>query len=164
MVELKKKSISCFQDNGEADGLIAEVAMQDESNLQKIIVAEDVDIFVISTARDIVDRLEKEIYFLELGKQNAPSVIYSSKSFEIGYPNSAKLIAFTHAFTGCDTVFAFYSMGKKKFLDPMEKRADMKEQAEIFYNTSAEITEIFQVGRYCAILMYVTAKDVKQSK
>lgn len=111
MVELEKQSILCYQDKGEADGLLVEIAMQDESRLQKIIVAEDVDILVILTARATV---EKEIYFLKLGKQNAPSTVYSSKSFEIGYPNSAKLIAFAHAFTGCDTVSAFYNKGKKK--------------------------------------------------
>ena len=70
--------------------------MQEESDLQKIIVAKDEDILVILTARAIVDRLEEEIYFLKLGKQNASSVIYYSKSFEIGYPNREKLIDCTH--------------------------------------------------------------------
>lgn len=40
--------------------------------------------------------------------------MYSSKSFELNYPGSAKLILFSHSFTGCDTTSAFYNKRKKK--------------------------------------------------
>lgn len=111
-VQLEKQSIYCYQNEGEADELIVDIATQQASDLQTVIVAEDVDILVILTARA---KEEKEIYFLKLGKQNAPTVIYSSKSFKTSYPNSNKLIAFSHAFTGCDTVSAFYNKGKNIF-------------------------------------------------
>lgn len=161
IVELEKQSIHCHQGKGEADGLVVEIALQDESDLQKIIVAEDVDILVILTARA---KVEKEIYFLKLGKQNASSIVYSSQSFEICYPNSAKVIAFSHAFTGCDTVSAFYNKGNKKFFDLIEKRPDIQEKADIFYSTTAKPSEILEAGRYCAILLYASAKDTQQNK
>lgn len=75
--------------------------------MTKIIVAEDVDILVILTARATED---EEILFLKLGKQRVQTVIYSSKSLEIKYPNSSKFILFAHSFTGCDST---YNKGKK---------------------------------------------------
>lgn len=121
IAEFKNQSIQCHQSEGEADGLVVELAIQDRSDLQKIIVAEDIDIRVILTARAKLEKIEKDIYFLKLGKQNSSSTLYSSKSFEIGYPDSSKLIAFSHAFTGCDTVSAFYNKGKKIFLIFLKK-------------------------------------------
>lgn len=164
MVELEKQSIHCHQSKGEADGLVVELAIQDTSVLQKIIVAEDVDILVILTARAKVEKLEKEIYFLKLGKQNSSSTLYSSTSFEIDYPDSAKLIAFSHAFTGCDTVSAFYNKGKKRFFDIVEKRLDVREYAEILYSSTAKPKEILDAGRYCAIMLYGAAKDTQLTK
>lgn len=110
MEELKEQSIECYQGEGEADELIVEVATLNESPWQTVIVAEDVDILVILTARA---RMDKEIYFLKLGKLHVASVVYSSKSFASEYPNCAKLILFAHCFTGCDGTSAFYNKGKK---------------------------------------------------
>lgn len=155
-VQLQKQFINCYQDEGEADGLVVDIAMEQASYLKTLIVAEDVDILVILTARATE---KKEILVLKLGKQNAPSAIYTPKSFEINYPNSSKLIAFSHAFTGCDTVSAFFNKGKMKFLDLVEKRTNLREKAEIFYSATAEPSDVLEAGRYCAI--YGTAKGVK---
>lgn len=159
--EFQKQSIKCYQGKGEADELLVKITIEDESSLQKVIVAEDVDILVILTARA---EAEKEIYFLKLGKQNVPSLIYSSNSFAVNYPNSAKLIAFSHAFTGCDTTSAFFNKGKKKFFDLIEKRSDLQQKAEIFYNSNSDIEAILEAGRYCSIILYGAAKDVQVQK
>lgn len=162
MEELEKKSIKCKQGKGEADELIVETALENEcSGLQKVIVAEDVDVLVILTARAKAD---EEIYFLKLGKQNVNSVIYSSKSFELNYPNVGPYILFSHCFSGCDSTSAFYNKGKKKIIDLLDKRPDLREKIDIFYNKAADIDAILEAGRYCTILLYGSAKDVNISK
>lgn len=111
MQEFQTNSIKCYQEKGEADVLIVETAVEDDTDFKKVIVAEDIDILVILTARA---KVEEEIYYLKMGKQNSPSLIYSSKSLEVEYPNSADLILFAHSFSGCDSTSAFFNKGKKK--------------------------------------------------
>lgn len=67
---IEKQSFHCHQSKGEADGLVVELAIQDRSDLQKIIV--DVDILVILTARAKVEKVETDIYFLKLGNKIFP--------------------------------------------------------------------------------------------
>ena len=49
MQELQTNSIKCYQEKGEADELLVEIAIKDNTNLQKVIVAEDIDVLVILT-------------------------------------------------------------------------------------------------------------------
>lgn len=141
--------------------MIVEIAVNDSSDFEIIIVAEDIDVLVILTARAKID---KEIYFLKLGKQKEPSTFYSSKSLDLNYPNSAQLILFAHCFTGCDTTSAFYNKGKKKFLELLEKREDLREKAKIFYNSESQMDDILKAGTYCTILMYGSGKDIQLAK
>lgn len=106
----------------------------------------------------------EEIYFLKLGKQNVQSMVYSSKSLELDYPNSAKLILFSHCFTGCDSTSAFYNKGKKKIIDILEKRSDLRDKVEIFYNSTSDLEDILEAGRYCTIVLYGFAKDIQLNK
>lgn len=72
--------------------------------IKKKLVTENVHLLVILNAKA---KAEKEMCFLKLGKQNTAFKVHSAKSFEIDYPGNAKLIAFSYAFTGCDTVPGF---------------------------------------------------------
>lgn len=74
--ELQKKSIQCYQEQGEADQLLVEIAINNNSTLKKVIVAEDVDVLVILTARANDD---DEIYFLKLGKKMLPQLFTHQK-------------------------------------------------------------------------------------
>ncbi|XP_052758830.1 uncharacterized protein LOC128202453 [Galleria mellonella] len=161
MEELEKKSIKCCQGEGEADELIVDTAVSFSTDLTKIIVAEDVDILVILTARATED---EEILFLKLGKQRVQTVIYLSKSLEIKYPNSSKFILFAHSFTGCDSTSAAYNKGKKIFMDLLERRQDLRSKAEIFLNNTSELEDILEAGRYCMVCFYGLAKDAQQNK
>ncbi|CAG9827390.1 unnamed protein product [Diabrotica balteata] len=135
--ELEKKSNKCKQGKGEADELIVETTIKDKgSSLPKVIVAEDIDVLVILTARAKAD---EEIYFLKLGKQNVNSVIHSSKSVELNYPCTGVYILFSHCFSGCDSTSAFCNKGKKKIIDLLAKRPDLREKVDIFYNKAADI-------------------------
>lgn len=111
--ELQKNANKCYQGKGEADELLVEISVKESTNLQKVIVAEDIDVLVILTGRA---KAEEEIYFLKIGKQNVDAAVYSSKSFEMINPNSSKLIIFAHCFTGCDSTSAFFNKGKKNLL------------------------------------------------
>lgn len=91
-------------------------------------------------------------------------MIYSSKSFELNYPNVGPYILFSHCFSGCDSTSAFYNKGKKKIIDLLDKRPDLREKIDIFYNKAADIDAILEAGRYCTILLYGSAKDVNISK
>lgn len=62
--ELEKSSIKCYQGKGEADKLLVDIAIKGNTNSQKDIVAEDIDVLVILTRRA---KVEEEIYFLKLG-------------------------------------------------------------------------------------------------
>lgn len=124
--------------------------------MQKVIVAEEIDVLVILTGRA---KAEEEIYFLEHSKQNAPAAVYSSKSLETKYPNSSKFIMFAHCFTECDATSAFYNKGKSKFIGILEKRHDVRVKASIFNNYCSTVEEILEAGQYCTVIVYGLAKD-----
>lgn len=63
MDELKSNFIECHQGEAEADELIVEKAVNNDSNFTKIIVAEDIDILIILTAR-----AKSEEVFFEIGQ------------------------------------------------------------------------------------------------
>lgn len=68
--------------------------------------------------------------------------------------NCTKLVAFSYSFTGCDTVSAFHNKGKKF-------SRSKRQQVEIFYNNITGLKKILEAGRYCAILLYESAKDIQ---
>lgn len=70
--ELKNNSIDCYQELGEADELIVDKAINNTSDLIKVIVAEDIDILIILTTRA---KANQEIYFLKLGKENVCNLV-----------------------------------------------------------------------------------------
>lgn len=43
----------------------------------------------------------------------------------------------------------------------MEKRADLREKVEIFYDSAANLDDILQAGRYSTILLFGLAKDIQ---
>lgn len=159
--EFSKNLIKCYQGEVEADELLDQIAVDDDTNLNKVITAEDIDVLVILTGKA---KPEEEIYFLKLGKKNFPASGYSSKSFEIRYPNCFKYILFMHSFTGCDSTSAFYNKGKKKFVQILEERSDVRDKAQIFYEENSTIDQILEAGQYCTAVFYGTAKDVLRNK
>lgn len=109
MEELRESGIECHQENGEADELIVDIAVKDNSDLTQVIVADDVDILVILTARAQSDQ---EIFFFKPGKLKVPPA-HDSNIFSENHPGSAKYLLFAHSFTGSDTTSSFFSKGEK---------------------------------------------------
>ena len=161
MQELQTNYIKWYQEKEEADELLVEIAIKDNTNLQNVIVAEDIDVIVILTGRAKAD---EEIYFLKLSKQNVAAAVYSPKSLETNFPNCSKFIIFAHCFTGCDSTSAFYNKGKTKIIDILEKRQGVREKASIFYNNHSNVEEMLQAGQYCTVILYGFAKDTKLNK
>jgi hypothetical protein len=69
-----------------------------------------------------------------------------------------------HSFTGCDSTSAFYNKGKKKFVEIFEKRSDVRDKADIFYNPNSTLEQVCEAGQYCTAALYGAAKDVQFNK
>lgn len=110
---LAENEILCFKDDGDADRLIVETAINvaiNSYNKKVVIVSEDVDVMVLLTA---LTPASKEIFLLKPSRSKAPAQLFSSKSFQETYPNCKPHILFLHSFTGSDTTSCFFNKGKK---------------------------------------------------
>lgn len=142
----------------DADKLIVDTAIENvraDSKTTVIIVGEDVDLLVIFSqlAKDI-----ENIYFRKENKGCNPYEFYNSSSFKS--ENLQNIVAFLHAFTGCDTTSCFYRMGKNKLIDrvPHDKLIEL---ASVFYNKNASCDEIAS-STYNLIVELYTNKAEKQ--
>ncbi|GBN69822.1 hypothetical protein AVEN_121511-1 [Araneus ventricosus] len=102
--KLKADDIFVKQANNDADVLIIETALEKFNTNTTIVVGEYVDLLIILTARTPTDRI---IYFLEPGKAQIETKMYSSQSLT-SYLKCQAYILFLHAITGCDTTSAFF--------------------------------------------------------
>ncbi|CAH2218497.1 jg2186 [Pararge aegeria aegeria] len=139
----------------DADTVIVETAINVATDEKPaIIVAEDIDVLVIFSQRAAED---KKIYFLKPSRGKTAERLYNSTSF-IG-ENVKNLVAFIHAFTGCDTTSAFFKQGKAKIIKLLEKNTSLNEEALIFNKTNATAEEIENAGKKIIAAMYGGTKS-----
>lgn len=53
---------------------------------------------------------------------------------------------------------------KKKFMDLLERRQDLRNKVEIFLNSSSDLEDILEAGRYCMVCLYGLVKDIQPNK
>lgn len=142
----------------DADRLIVVTAIENASlNSEEtvIIVGEDVDLLVIFSQ---LAQNFKNIYFRKNNNGSKPNQFYNSNSFK--YPNVQKIVAFLHAFTGCDTTSCFYRLGKNRLINsfPAEK---LLELSSVFYQKNASSEEIASSAYHLIIGMYSDKSEKK---
>ena len=70
--------------------------------------------------------------------------MYSTQSFS--EKSLIDLIAFIHAFSGCDTTSAFFRQGKLKLISTLLKDEDLTQDAMIFNSSNADSVQIIKTG------------------
>ena len=87
-----------------------------------VIVGEDIDLLVIFL--QLAPTIEN-ISFLKPGIGKICEKMYTANS--LSYPKLQNLIAFIHAFTGCDTISGFYNQGKTKIIKTLISNSELVE-------------------------------------
>ena len=72
--------------------------------------------------------------------------MYTANS--LSNPKLQNLIAFMHAFTGCNTTSAFYNQGKTKIIKSLLSNSELVEKVEVFNTANAVKNDIISVGNY----------------
>lgn len=125
----------------DADRLIVETAIENarlDCDGTVVIVGEDTDLLVLLCQLTCESHVEN-IYFCKESKGSAPNEYFSSNSFK--YPELKKIIAFLHAFCGCDTTSCFYKKGKNKLFEVFSPE-ELLELASVFHNVNATSDDI----------------------
>ena len=123
----------------DADRLIVVTAIENarnDSETTVLIIGEDTDLLVIFSK--LADNMNN-IYFCRQCKISKPNEFYSSNSFK--YPDLQKIVAFLHAFCGCDTTSCFYKLGKNKLIDSFAHDR-LLVLASVFYDENASCDKI----------------------
>ena len=117
--KLMENGIQSTQCAADADRTIVTTAIDIAKNTQKkvVIVAEDTDILVLTTA---LTPSNLEIYLLKPSRLTVPEKTYSSRSLD-NLPIVLDNILLLHAITGCDTVSATFNQGKLKFVKTFQR-------------------------------------------
>ncbi|KAJ8671769.1 hypothetical protein QAD02_003028 [Eretmocerus hayati] len=143
MQELTGAGHTCKQADEDADVLIVEYAINyaREIGTPTMIVGEDIDLLVILTQ---LSNEKEELYFFKPGKGKIPHYYFSCKSFQ---PNDlSHLVAFFHAFCGCDTVSAIFGKGKNTIVKLFRNKIDLIPLAESFNKSDTPVHELIENG------------------
>jgi len=140
--------------NDDADELIISIALDMHATHKNvIIVGEDIDLLVIMTQR----AAGKNLFFLKPGREALPKKMYDSNSF--AYPDLKCLIAFMHAFGGCDTTSAFFKHGKSKIVKILQNDTEIRSLAIVFNDPEATPQNIANVGNKIIAKLYSLKKE-----
>ena len=103
----------------DADIIIVNTAINKSAEYKAVkIVGEDTDLLVLLT--QYCGNISNVYLEKRVKKKQSKTVyktVYSPENFS--YPKLKKIIAFLHAFAGCDTTSAFYLKGKEKIFKVM---------------------------------------------
>ncbi|KAI4478910.1 hypothetical protein M0802_014479 [Mischocyttarus mexicanus] len=149
--KLEKVAFQTIQAIQDADYLLIQVAANIAHNDKTIIiVSENIDVLVI-----LIQYLQKsndKIYFMKPSNGTMAEKIYDRDSFL--YPSIKHLIAFIHAFSGCDCTSAFFNKSKMKLVKMLLNNRILALYAANFYidNVSANIIE--EAGKQIIINLY----------
>ncbi|XP_043269016.1 uncharacterized protein Nepl16 isoform X1 [Venturia canescens] len=145
----------------DADRLIVVTAIENSrmnTETTVIIVGEDIDLLVIFS--QLATNMEN-IYFCKEGK-NEKHQFYGSNSFK--YDKLQNIVAFIHAFCGCDTTSCFYKLGKSKLIEAFSSETEivtLLELASVFYHENASHDKIAESAFDLIRKMYCTKTEKK---
>ena len=117
------------------------------------IIGEDIDLLVLLT-QFCEENLD--IVLTKINRNKKSKTIYSPNSFK--YPHLKKIIAFLHAFSGCDTNSAFFQKGKDAIFKVIDKDNDLINRAQSFYQPEANADELWKIALDIVSKMYVGKK------
>ncbi|KAJ8686053.1 hypothetical protein QAD02_021846 [Eretmocerus hayati] len=143
MAELQRAGYSCKQACEDADVLIVTTAINiwRSTSTATMIVGEDTDLPVILTQ---LTKANDEVYFFKPGKGKTPHKYYSPNGFEPSFMRH--VVAFLHAFSGCDTVSAMFGKGKVGIVKLFQKNPNLVKLAEVFNDGNAPLQELIKNG------------------
>ncbi|KAJ8678207.1 hypothetical protein QAD02_013994 [Eretmocerus hayati] len=156
MSELEGAGYVCKQACEDADVLIVTTAVEIWRTMSTptMIVGEDTDLPVILTQlTDVND----EVYFFKPGKGKTPHKYYSCSSFES--ISLRPVVAFLHAFSGCDTVSAMFGKGKVGIVKLFQKNLNLVELAEKFNDKDAGVQDLINNGIIIISRIYDPGSD-----
>ena len=150
MLSLGNHGITCRQSRSDADFLICDSAIElaKDTCHPVVLVGKDTDLLVM-----LIDRSCSNLYM-----QFANNVIYNSEAIREALPLGVQnhlLIA--HAITGCDTVSALFSVGKRSALEVLEKNDCSF--LDIFQAADASHEQIAMAGERFVLKLY-NAKEI----
>ncbi|KAJ8676127.1 hypothetical protein QAD02_011913 [Eretmocerus hayati] len=143
MQELTGAGHTCKQADEDADVLIVEYAINHarEFGTPTMIVGGDIDLLDFLTQ---LSNEKEELYFFKPGRGEIPHYYFSCKSFQ---PNDlSHLVAFFHAFCGCDTVSAIFGKGKNTIVKLFRNKIDLIPLAESFNKSDTPVHELIENG------------------
>ena len=124
---MANNNILTDQAESDADLTIVRRALDESIKSDKpvIIVGEDVDLLVLLTQ---LAKTYSAIYFLMPGKnlqkgKTREKQFFTQKSFTC--EELTDVIAFVHAFSGCDTTSAMYGQGKSKLIKMLNSNKEL---------------------------------------
>ncbi|KAJ8671110.1 hypothetical protein QAD02_002369 [Eretmocerus hayati] len=143
MPKLKDAGFTCVQAEEDADIDIVRTAivMSRGMHIPTMIVGEDIDLLVILTQLTLIT---DNVYFFKPGRSKIPDRFFSCQSF---HPEAlTHLVAFFHAFCGCDTVSSIYGKGKNAIVKLFENKPELVPLAESFYSRDIERQKLIDDG------------------
>ena len=156
MPQLKADGHMVEQAEGDADGIIANTALQlARSGTSVTVSANDTDVIAMLLYH-WEDSMSQILVRSELKQKG--HIVY--KQLDIGMassllkPEIKHLILFMHAFSGCNTTYSIYEKGKGSIVKLIEKSSDAQNISRIFMNDAASKEDIGEAGQQIFVLLY----------
>ena len=94
--------------------LIVQTAIEkSNSEVMSLIIGEDIDLLIILS--QLSSNKKHNVYQLKYNQAANKYVYYSPD--RANYPSLNSVVAFLHAFSGCDTTSSFFKVGKTKIFE-----------------------------------------------
>ena len=141
--------IACSQSQGDADYLTASTALAiaDNADIPVVLVGTDTDLLILLVA---IASIDQNIYMQFNSEQ-----LYKIKNMQAKLATSVKShILIAHAITGCDTVSALYSMGKKKIVTVISDNDKDYSFLDVFKKVDATKDEVAHAGEKLLLAVY----------
>lgn len=147
---ISSMGVEVFQAEEDADLMIVNTAIEKSSEYGSIeIFGEDTDLLILVTQ---FCESDSNIFLAKPMKRNKNKTIYNVNSFI--YPELKKIVAFIHAFSGCDTTSSFFQKGKEKIVKVMLDDENLRLRAEEFYKIGADVDTLWQIASDIVCKLY----------
>ncbi|MES9880176.1 MAG: hypothetical protein ABW185_04765 [Sedimenticola sp.] len=163
LIELVKEKLTaegvvCLQAAADADYLLTSTTVnyaEVHDTRSVALVGTDTDLLVM-----LVDRVTTTNVYMRYSKNDVYNI---SDIQQTMHAQSRQHILLAHAITGCDTVSALYSIGKKKAITVVERHADCDE-LDVFQKHDASHAEVARVGESFLLKLYNAKQSVSLDK
>lgn len=152
--KLQSEGFLCKRAPEDADVLIVNTAIQlAKQDKTVIIVGQDIDLLVLLHQ---LNSNGLDIYFHKPGSSNVKDSFYTSHCFK--HEPYTSVIAFLHAFSGCDTTSSFAGKGKKTIVRSLLDNKNLLNLASVYYQKDADHITIAKNGSQLTATIYKSKK------